>query len=308
MILRFLGSGGWRPILIHQLSIEPTIHYSLPHRQCLWLFQKLLCWWCLSVPVGWGEPRVELLPPSYGVPRQQAIPGNDRSAGNICQWAINSYAFLKMQHCLIIAYSLFSYIYKPIIFLIIIIWFLIPMFFLLQKIIQITSRSCDVGVGDQIYIILSVYCAPHVPLLKYWRLEKVRPVIFYFTQFTHTLTSFDFCSGTIQYYLFSFSRCAIVILVNCKSSLTFGWCFPLFSWPLPCHQWGRRRSAPENNNDNDNNHDDNKHNDNHNHNHQWGGRRSFLHMRKLSETGDKSNLHKLALVYENPDAPWSSWE
>ena len=100
-------------------------------------------------------------------------------------------------------------------------------------------------VGGQIYIILSVYCAPHVPLLKYWRLEKVRPVIFYFTQFTHTLTSFDFCSGTIQYYLFSFSRCAIVILVNCKSSLTFGWCFPLFSWPLPCHQWGRRRSAPE---------------------------------------------------------------
>ena len=109
-----LGSGGWRPILIHQLSIEPTIHYSLPHRQCLWLFEKLLCWWCLSVPVGWGEPRVELLPPSHGVASQQAIPGNvsfspfpfflhlyfifmfmfilpgiARSTGNTWQWSVS---------------------------------------------------------------------------------------------------------------------------------------------------------------------------------------------------------------------------
>ena len=35
------------------------------------------------------------------------------------------------------------------------------------------------GEGGQIYIILSVYCACDVPLLKYWRLEKVKPVIFY---------------------------------------------------------------------------------------------------------------------------------
>ena len=128
-----------------------------------------------SVQVAPEPPTVEMLRDlvlylyCQVLPCQQAIPGNDRSAGNICQWAINIYAFLKMQHCLIIAYSLFSYIYKPIIFLIIIIWFLIPMFFLLQKIIQMNiSLMWCWRWWPNIYNFISILCSsrPFAQILK----------------------------------------------------------------------------------------------------------------------------------------------
>ena len=41
--------------------------------------------------------------------------------------------------------------------------------------------------------------------------------------------------------VFSFWLCPIVQL-----GATFGWCSRRFSWPLPCHQWGRMKSVPAN--------------------------------------------------------------
>ena len=40
---------------------------------------------------------------------------------------------------------------------------------------------------------------------------------------------------------FSVFHCPVVQLEP-----TFGWCFRQFSWPLPCHQWGRMKSVPAN--------------------------------------------------------------